>query len=51
MMAEGQISKRGAVLQERDVPAVQFLKEMGARGLEIAYEVEGVGAQATGAGA
>ncbi len=51
MMADGQISKRGAVLQERDVPAGQFLKEMGARGLEIAYEVEGAGAQATGAGA
>lgn len=51
MMADGQISKRGAVLQESDVPAGQFLKEMAARGLEISYEVEGAGAQATGAGA
>jgi lysine 6-dehydrogenase len=49
MMAEGQISKRGAVLQERDVPAGQFLKEMAARGLEIAYDVERAGSQVRGA--
>jgi lysine 6-dehydrogenase len=49
MMAEGQISKRGAVLQERDVPAGQFLKEMAARGLEIAYDVERAESQVRGA--
>lgn len=49
MMAEGQISKRGAVLQERDVPAGQFLKEMAARGLEIAYDVERARSQVRGA--
>lgn len=51
MMAGGEISKRGDVLQERDVPAGQFLKEMAARGLEIAYQVEGTSAQVSGAGA
>jgi len=38
MMVNGEIAKRGAVLQERDVPARQFLSEMGARGIEISYE-------------
>jgi lysine 6-dehydrogenase len=51
MMAGGEITKRGDVLQERDVPAGQFLKEMAARGLEIAYQVEGASSQATRAGA
>jgi lysine 6-dehydrogenase len=37
MMVTGEITKRGAVLQERDVPAKQFLNEIGARGVEIAY--------------
>lgn len=35
MMCSGEIDKRGAVLQERDVPAQQFLKEMSARGVEL----------------
>lgn len=41
MMAGGEIAKRGAVLQETDVPAQQFLSEMGARGIEIEYRLEG----------
>ncbi len=40
MMASGEISKRGAVLQERDVPAQQFLNEMSARGVELIYSME-----------
>ena len=39
MMVTGEITKRGAVLQERDVPARQFLSEMGARGIEISYDL------------
>jgi saccharopine dehydrogenase-like NADP-dependent oxidoreductase len=38
MMASGEISKRGAVLQERDVPAQLFLDAMAARGIDIAYD-------------
>ncbi len=41
MMVTGEISKRGAVLQERDVPAQQFLSEMAARGVELIYSMEG----------
>jgi lysine 6-dehydrogenase len=37
MLCSGEIEKRGAVLQERDVPAQQFLKEMAARGVELRY--------------
>jgi lysine 6-dehydrogenase len=37
MMASGEIAKRGAVLQERDVPAQAFLDAMAARGIDIAY--------------
>lgn len=40
MMVTGEVSKRGAVLQERDVPARQFLSEMGARGIEISYAID-----------
>jgi lysine 6-dehydrogenase len=40
MMASGSISKRGAVLQELDVPADEFLQEMEKRGIEIAYSLE-----------
>ena len=40
MMANGEITKRGAVLQERDVPAQQFLNEMAARGVELIYSLE-----------
>jgi lysine 6-dehydrogenase len=40
MMVTGEITKRGAVLQERDVPARQFLNEIGARGVEITYAFE-----------
>jgi len=39
MLVSGEVSKKGAVLQERDVPAEQFLAEMGARGIEIHYGV------------
>jgi lysine 6-dehydrogenase len=38
MMASGDITKRGAILQERDVPAEAFLKAMAARGIDIAYD-------------
>jgi hypothetical protein len=40
MMVGGEITKRGAVLQERDVPAKQFLSEMGARGVNLFYQLE-----------
>ena len=39
MLASGAISKRGAVLQERDVPAEHFLEEMAARGIGIEYNL------------
>jgi lysine 6-dehydrogenase len=41
MMVTGEITKRGAVLQERDVPARQFLGEMSARGVNLIYTLEG----------
>lgn len=37
MMASGEITRRGAVLQERDVPADAFLRAMNARGIDITY--------------
>jgi lysine 6-dehydrogenase len=40
MMVDGEITKRGAVLQERDIPAQQFLNEMAARGIELRYTLE-----------
>ena len=40
MMAGGAIAKRGAVLQERDVPAEMFLDEMARRGIRITYAME-----------
>lgn len=40
MMCSGAIEKRGAVLQERDVPAEAFLDEMARRGIRIEYRVE-----------
>ena len=40
MLASGTISKRGAVLQERDVPADLFLDEMQQRGIKIDYSME-----------
>lgn len=40
MLASGAISKRGAVLQERDVPADLFLDEMAKRGIKIDYAIE-----------
>jgi lysine 6-dehydrogenase len=39
MLVAGEVEKLGAVLQERDVPAEQFLTEMRARGIEIEYGV------------
>lgn len=38
MLASGEISKRGGIRQELDVPAESFLNAMHARGIEIAYE-------------
>ncbi|MDT8070659.1 MAG: saccharopine dehydrogenase C-terminal domain-containing protein [Terriglobia bacterium] len=46
MMVNGEITKRGAVLQERDVPAKQFLSEMAARGVELVYTLEGAASTA-----
>jgi lysine 6-dehydrogenase len=40
MLASGAIAKRGAVLQERDVPAEMFLEEMARRGIRIEYALE-----------
>ena len=40
MLVSGVIAKRGAVLQERDVPAPMFLDEMAKRGIHIQYKVE-----------
>ena len=40
MMVSVAISKRGAVLQERDVPADLFLEEMAKRGIKIDYALE-----------
>jgi lysine 6-dehydrogenase len=40
MLASGAITKRGGVLQERDVPADLFLDEMSKRGINIQYSVE-----------
>jgi lysine 6-dehydrogenase len=41
MLASGAITKRGAVLQERDVPADLFLKEIRDRGIKIQYTMSG----------
>jgi lysine 6-dehydrogenase len=40
MMCSGAIEKRGAVLQERDVPADAFLAEIERRGIKIEYKIE-----------
>ena len=40
MMCMGAVSKRGAVLQERDVPADSFLEEIERRGIKIDYRME-----------
>jgi len=40
MLAGGVIAKRGAVLQERDVPADVFLDQMARRGINIQYAIE-----------
>jgi lysine 6-dehydrogenase len=39
MLASGVITKRGAILQERDVPADVFLSEMAKRGIKIDYQM------------
>src|ERR1700740_694990 len=40
MLASGAITKRGAVLQERDVPAEMFLDEMEKRGIRVQYAIQ-----------
>lgn len=40
MLASGAISKRGGVLQERDVPAEMFLDEMEKRGIQVQYGIQ-----------
>ena len=40
MMASGAITRRGGVLQERDVPADLFLQEIEKRGVRIDYAIE-----------
>jgi lysine 6-dehydrogenase len=39
MMCSGAIEKRGAVLQERDVPADAFLEEVARRNIKIDYQI------------
>lgn len=39
MLACGAITKRGAILHERDIPAELFLKEMSARGIKIEFKM------------
>lgn len=45
MMVAGEISKRGGVRQELDVPAEHFIDEMRKRSIEIKFSTESVGAQ------
>jgi lysine 6-dehydrogenase len=40
MLGSNAITKRGAVLQERDVPADMFLDEMEKRGIKIQYAIQ-----------
>jgi lysine 6-dehydrogenase len=40
MMCAGAVSKHGAVLQERDIPAETFLEEIARRGIKIEYRME-----------
>jgi lysine 6-dehydrogenase len=40
MMASGEITKRGGVRQETDVPAQKFLQEMAKRGIRIEHKVD-----------
>jgi lysine 6-dehydrogenase len=40
MLIDGQISKRGGIRQEVDVPAQLFLNEMAQRGIAINYRIE-----------
>lgn len=40
MLASGAIAKRGAVLQERDVPSDLFLDEIEKRGIKIEYAIQ-----------
>jgi lysine 6-dehydrogenase len=40
MLASGAITKTGAVLQERDVPAELFLEEIEKRGVNIEYSIQ-----------
>lgn len=42
MLIGGEISQRGAVRQEVDVPAQLFLNEMASRGVVISYRIESV---------
>jgi lysine 6-dehydrogenase len=48
MLASGAIARRGAVLQERDVPADLFLEEMSKRGIRIEGDTESMSAAAAG---
>jgi hypothetical protein len=40
MLASGAIAKRGAVKQELDVPAAEFIAQMEQRGIKIEYSEE-----------
>ena len=42
MLISGEVTKRGGIRQEVDVPAQLFLSEMGQRGLHINYRIEQV---------
>lgn len=46
MMVSGEISKRGGVHQETDVPADHFVEEMQKRNIEVKFSTETVGSKA-----
>ncbi len=46
MLVSGAVEPLGGILQEQDIPADQFLREMSARGIAIRYTAsEGGGAR------
>jgi lysine 6-dehydrogenase len=46
MMVSGEITKRGGVHQELDVPADQFIDELTKRGIEVRFSTESTGVKA-----
>jgi lysine 6-dehydrogenase len=50
MLASGEITRRGGILQERDVPAQKFLDAMAERGIHIHYSEGSTSRRAVAAG-